>query len=944
LFFSNYEARKIMWVQREALKQILEFIKDPNLEYPRFLVINGKFGTFKEELIEVFLQKLPDNYLLIFRTDLESERFIQNEWLNRILLRFIEHDVDVFKKFLNHFNGTLKQDILSRIKNLDEAEHQWFNELFYQFLSITGQEYHLIFIFENIQNIDHVKIETLKRFFGNLKNVAISIIFTQELNESFNHNFEGYQSIELNNLSVQQVETAILQRFKTTPINARLITNHCYAKTAGNPLKIRLLIEGVYKPLILKAGQGFINVKDLQNKKITANWESIFQFAFCRQLSSGQRLLGLLAHIEEIFTEKDIHLLFNHFILDETLIYDWLQSGLLREINLFGKKFYCIQNRQIRKWIRHRVSTEVLKDDLLLLLELEKNKKLEKIYNISHLLFELDMVDLSAESCLLEISYLKKQQRWMELADRMYFLLRMVNLVQIPIVNYEKIFEELGKLYLKLGAYENAFEIFRRLRNWISKPENISNSNRKEEIEKKWQSVTLDMVRALTAMDSFLEARYLIRELKVKKFCSPDTLGACYELLGDIEWNLLREEPAFNNYLKALDYYKCLDNFKSIYNVYQKLKKYFFNRFEQIQNSSLNIFQYIDQKIIDSDFYGSFLRDQIQFLIQHKEYDNALRICHKLRRFLRKKYLPSLFLQMTFYYTEIYGYLGKWQLAVSHLEKIIKSVYVIHNPRYQAHLLMQLGLVYKEQAQYGKALINLRKSMELCRTHDLHYELNENRLHIGHLFLLVHGLLHAHEYLIKSHDWAVKNHQENVILLSCLYLCYYETKNHRWQRARSWLKEAKKIVNVSYSVVDLLNYLYYLANWLIETERFDHAIWVAQYLSKKAGNIQRYVAAAQFLWARSLMLKEKFEEAVEKFQHSLEIAEKAQLPQIQYLVLCEMVKLFKLQQNKQKFNEYLTKASHFIRQLAENIEDEILKTQFLEAQYHEDILKWSKIK
>jgi tetratricopeptide (TPR) repeat protein len=284
--------------------------------------------------------------------------------------------------------------------------------------------------------------------------------------------------------------------------------------------------------------------------------------------------------------------------------------------------------------------------------------------------------------------------------------------------------------------------------------------------------------------------------------------------------------------------------------------------------------------------------------------------------------------------------LGKWHYAAAHLENLLNRMRLTYHPARHMQVLIHLGMIYKEQGAYGKARKTLEQALELAFQHHFFNEQNEIKLHLGHLYLLVHALLYAVEYLSEARRWAEKTQNAPLQIMANLYLSFYEVQNRRFDRAHRLLVSAKKLVNTSGELMDYLNYLFYYALYLLEREQPQKARVLVEQMLKRAPEWGRYRAAAYYLQGRAYAQQEQIERAEKAFQRSREIARQCGYPQILYLVECEWVRLLHRQNERNRFNQFLPRVCATIQTIADKIDDEILRRQFLEARYHEDIRYW----
>jgi len=931
--------RNMHWSQSQNLKNLLAAVTRSSDDRPFKIGVEGKTGSGKRDLIDELIAILPPDVPLMYHQDYEAYLPPVNDFPTIILGELIRQNSPQFEDFLKNFpSGSRKyiRGIIAEQLPVSSDRKTWMEDLFLQFLFYLCRTTTPLFIFENIHRADRRQFEAIQFFLENVSFLPLRIIFTYDPEGTFSHQVKYDHEIRLSRLSVQEAEQAVQDYFSTSPMNARLITNHCYLKTEGHPLRIRFLLEGVYRQLIEESEGEFLNVRKLQNIRINGNWETLFRGALAVQETAAAHLLGLLAHLDDPILQQDLEALLGQVQLPISLIRRWIEAGFIRKITRNGTTGFAISFGLWKDWLRHAVPIDQIKKEILLFYELQQTAHTLPKYKISHLLYELEEIPAAIQTSREEAEALQAQGRYAEAAERLYFLVRMSHLKTGTIPDFKDILEQLGNLYLQIGAYENAFEILRELRNLFVR----GKSKQPPAEAKRWLKVNLKMAQALIAMDAFLEARYILREIQVKKFCDPESRGYCFELLGDIEANQGHSDYALKNYRLALDHYTEAAAAAKIYSLYPKLKAFLDSDAAELTALFSRMRDAVRQDRHASLYQCTFLRDQIQAEIRQKEYRKALHSCYELRRLLRKVYDPQIYIQLVFYFADIYPRLGKWQLAISLLNQMIEKGYVQHRPLLLVHTYIQLGMLFKEQARYGRARRMLEKGMEICFRQRFFNELDEIQLHLGHLHLLVHGLLRAREFLTEAHQRAEQSGQQEVLFLAKLYLSYYEIQQRRMDKARRLLREARHLWNLQPHPLDFLNYLFYLALWLSESKRFAHARRVISLLLEKSSDISRYQAAGHFLAGKVARTEGQVELAERELAIARQIASQWNLPQVEYLVLCEQVRLANEQNDRKQFLRRLEETCRFLRELTEKMEDEILKVQFMEAGQHEDILCW----
>jgi tetratricopeptide (TPR) repeat protein len=897
------------------------------------ICITGGEGFGKHDLIYHLIQRRTSNHLLIQHLNFALEKFSMRKFLSDAFLFHLKK-LPEFKSYLKNYPLASRQYIKERLAvfpHSAEVDLDWYFEIFLQFLRHASHKKIILIVLENLNQLDSYQFDRLDSFIKQLKEFPVYVVATFDPDGTFKHKLPDYHQVLLSKLSIQSVEKSIQTYLKTSAINARLITNHCFLKTNGNALKIRYLLYAFYHSILQK---DLIEIQKLQRLKIPESWEEIFPMIFSQILPKNSRLLIFLSYLNEPMMAKDLEPVFISFKLKSQILSEWLKCGILKEINYRGQLYYDIRQLSFKKWLRNQASLDDIKEILLKFGQLSEQKKFHTIYPLSELVYGVGEIEMASRLAVLEGDSYLKIGDFDIAADRFYFALRISENHELLPPLPTDILEKLGDIYLSRESYENAFEVFKRLRIAYSDSDKFKQGN----LQKKWMQVNLKMIHALVEMDSFQEARYLIREIQVKEFTDVDSLGKSLELLGDIEGNLARVDQARQNYWNSFQYFQKANNIEGLFSVYFKLRSHLKKQPEVFNALIKQILEIIPDKAEFLENRAWILRDRIGLFLNEKRYMDALKDTYELRRILRKIYYPRLKVQHAFYAGEIYPHLGKWQLALSILRAINKETYVIHRPELNVQTLIQLGMIFKEQAIYGDARRILNSGMEICFRNGLHQQINEIKLHLGHIYLLVHSLLRANELLKEVHDWSDRYGVGGIQFLAKLYLSYYELQQNRLQNARQFLTGAKKILNSSVTNVDYLNYLFYLCLWLLKAERVNQAMQVVNLMLRKVKDYPRYQAASYFLQGKVYLQMNNSGQAEKIFKKAMSISRRQGFPQIQYLILCEIARDSLLRGDQKEIKVNLPKACKFIREMADNIGDEILAVQFKESKFHEDLL------
>jgi tetratricopeptide (TPR) repeat protein len=930
----------VLWFNKAVISELDDLISRKLVDGLQRLAIYGSEEMGKREIVDYLISNMSNSETLSYRFDLSFQEFSVRQFIIRFL-RPSADKISFFNDFLKKFSESQKKYIINKIKLLSDIETddlQWYLDLLLEFLSQISQKKLLILVFENIDQLDGYKYEKFNVVLEQFQKISAHLIYTINPETPLKTTLYTQHDIYLSKLYIQTVETAIQLYFRTSTLNARLLTNHCYLKSGGNPFKIRLFLHTLYQPLIPRTKNEYLDLKSLQSIKIPDTWDELFLKIYKMQPKKVATILGFLAYLDEPISSRDINLLFTHFKIRKNILKDWIKSGMVSEVFTGEGAHIRITPGTLKKWMRNVISIKDVTQVLHYCSLASRQNKFEKIYPLSDLMFEIGEAKNALELALTEAEYFNSGALFEKAADRYYFAVRISELENIELPDLNEILEKLGNTYLQLGNYDNAFEILKRLRNRI-----IQHDNLKDKVFKEmWVSVNLKMAEALIKMDSYQEARYLITETKIKKFLIKSTRARCSELLGDIESYVGHRDLAMQHYLEASYLYKDLGELVNFNSVFAKIKNYIQRNFDEYS-------QLIQEKETISplsEFSGESLGpiyiEKISILIQQKKFDEALKVCYYLENILREVYLPKIEIQLAFYFGEINVHMGKWHLALSHLNAANKKFFVLHRPELHIQVLLQIGLIYKEQAIYGNACKIFENAMQICFKNGLSEQMNEIKLHLGHIYLLVHGLMRAYDYLNEVLDWAEKYQKYPTKFLASLYLAFYEMQQNRLEKARKLLKDAKYILNLSMNPLDYFNYLFYLGFWLIYSKRYDHAENVIQLLQRKSQEFARYQAASFYLSGKLHFTRGNLTQTTKALDKAVKISKKWKFPHLLYLSYCELARISLAEENDQTKIRSMKDACQQIDAMTKNMGDEILGRQFLESKYHEDLISFCK--
>ena len=925
--------------------QILEQLKEISLDLPRnesgTIVFVGEKGIGQHQLIQYYLSHYPSEKIILNELDFSFQNFEVNSFL-KASFRYYLNELLEFEQYLSGFSRPHQKYIRHKLENFPKTADNsidWFLELYLEFLAYHQRKVTFFIILENVDQLDQQEFERLQEFLKNFQALPVQLLFSRDAERPLKKPIPAAQEIQLTKLSIHSVEKAVQKYYNTSVVNARLITNHCYLKTAGNQLKIKLLLASVYRTILQKNQQEFINLKNLQKLKLPESWEEIFRHFYQTEDQTAAKILASMALLEVPITEQDLNRIFEHFNLKNKYYPKWIELGILGSIRYEGESCIRVEQVHFSKWVRRAIPVEELTDVLVPMGQLQLNNQLQRVYPFSDLIHRCNETKLATILAEKEGRYFLNQNQYLKAADRLYFVIRIVEAGATGQSDITQLLELLGDTYLLIRSYENAFEILKKYRLTVSD----QHYENKQFTQSKWLETNLKMAKALVEMDSYQEARYLIRETRVKKFCDPGIIGQCYELLGDIEVNLAHSLLAVKHYRKALTFYRETKSPSELFRLYLKLKNLLRDNSQQQLELIHQILAISTKVTVFKEFQAILLRDRVNLLLKTKAFEKALKDCLELQQLLTRFYQPKLKVQLAFYLGEIYAQAGKWSSALNWLTRASQEIYVQQRPDLYVQIMIQLALIYKEQALYGDALRILNSALEWAAKEGLVEQMTEIKLHLGHLFLLVHNFLKAYESLGEVKDWADRQQKNQLGFLVRLYLSYYEIRQKRMDKARRLLSESKQILNVNFNLIDYLNYLFYLTLWLVMVDRQPQALRVAQQLLSRSKKLPRYQTSGYYLQGLAEFRMQKFSLAQKSLKKGLSLSSKWNFPQIKYLILCEQARQSGAREDQKRSRWHYRRASQYIRSMAENFGDEILSTQFLESKTHGDILVYGNI-
>ncbi len=928
------------WITPQVIHQLEQLIESPPSGSGRSVAIVGDEGSGKSELVNYLFDHLSPELYFAVRYDFSEKPFPLENFFEQLLKENQRHQRTDCNHFLQLFSEDKRRHIEEVLQGRVEVpgnRAEWMRDLFLHFTSWLSERKKILLALENIHLATVSELAEAKQIVQQLNSLAGLVLYSF-IPEKLKKNVLDFdQTVLLPKLSVKEVEERVRKYFSTDPFNARLITNQCYLKSRGNPQRIRFMLEGLYRPLLEESESGTLDIRKLRKVRVPDDWEALSGLVF-RQLSpQEQQFLAMLAQLNSPLLEEDFRYFVRQLELPEAAVERWFRSGLLLKKNQGEYAKVVLAFLPWKTWLKQHVSFEMFKP----LLDSRDSRfwlaDWTRKYRFSHLFYECGETNLAVQLAEREAFYLKEIGNPAEAADRFYFLVRLHHLFPDLIPNIRAILEALGEVYLQLGAQENAFEIYRYLRELHQ----AGLEKNHEESVQAWLNASIEMARALVAMDAYQEARYLLREVLAKKILPDELRAEGFRLYADIEWHTGKKEHAVERYRNAQEIFQKVGNERQVYEIYRRIKQF-------LRPDTAEQLEYVSQTLHSFDpsrnrpEYGFLLRDRIQLLLNQGDYLHSIKDCLPLWRVLRRHYLPRLEIQLGFYFSEIHAFWGKWKYALGHIRRLIKENYVAIHPFFRAQSYIQLGVLEKEQAFYHSARDYFEKGLQICQENHFIEQANEIKIQLGHLYLSIHAIIRARDYLWEAHRWAQRHQHFEHLRQSRLYLSHLALQKGDLSEARRWLKEARPLIEAAEDRVDFLNYLYYFILYLIHQNDLEKAKTLTELLIQRAGELTRYRLVGQWLLVKIYLASSQLEKAEKFYEQARELRRRLHLMQVEYLFSCEGARLAHLRQKQALFRERLREACGAIQELLARLDDPIMEAQFLESRDHADIVQWCK--
>lgn len=917
--------------RKAELNQVNTTFGNWEKENPLWVHIQGEAGSGRTHLINYIHNQLLKDFILLYEYDFNFISFAYPTQIKLILQYIYQNFSNEFESFLDKYPLYLRNAITKLFQNnmeFDDSDSYsplFFSKLLFHLLSFFSTNSNAFFIFENLNIKNNQQLSLLSKL---LNSKIPFIIITSGVEEiKLENNKILCNLIKIDRMSVVDIQNFIQDYFSVREENARFIANHIQIKSEGNPVKIKFLLEALFRDIIPSNPNDFIDIKKLQKIRISPDPEFLFQSLEEKMSKAEISIFSFLSHLIDPLPKAVLRKFLKQFKLNNKQIKIWIEKNYLTDTDFAGDNYVYIKWDQWKQFLRKNIDVKETKKILEFLNNNPILKKQRFPLQLSHLYFDIKDKKTAVKMAHEEGRFLRRLKFNQRAYKRYNFVKRNLSDYLDKEESLKDFFKEIGELQKSLGLYENAFESFLELKNRLGRTE-----------RKTWFSTSLQMAEILLEMDAFAEARYLLNDLRIKKVVDSLTKSYAMMLLGDLDKNLGHNDYALAKYQKGLSLLNKGDDAELIYHLYSKIQKI------QVDNKENNATRELAIKIhrlLPKESRYAFIinLDLIKLYISQKQFELARDLTLQIFQKVKQRFYPAIMTQTILYLVDVYAFYSKWYLARSHLHQLLKMRPLLIREELRVRILINLAVIEKEIARYGESLRLLSKAEEICNSENFSLERNEIKIHKGHIQMLIHGYLRQRDYLTDVLQWSKENQNHELFIMSSLYLSSYELQQRRFQLAKKHLSEARAQINLIRNEVDKLNYIYYLLQYLISNNELRWTSRIIKIWEADSQGITKFENLIVWFKAKLAFKNCDFENALKEYKRCLARSRKYKLPHLEFHVLKEIIILCHQAEYKKENQKFIKQLKSSFNNLICVIGDEILQKQFHESREVEELRK-----
>jgi disulfide oxidoreductase YuzD len=889
-----------------------------------WLHIRGEEGIGKTWFINSLLQRQLKPYFLMFYVDVSVLNIPLNHHLHNIIHHLNRKNKQFFKPIISAMPKFVGDGIIRYLNLKNEIDEHSYPlkfqiELFRILVNHLSQKKRVVIVLENVSQNNQNELQWLSRFFSE-KAACSLVLITSGYPENFEYlSVNPSKIIFLKRLTSKEIYRFCSDYLKTSQINSRLISNHLQTKSNGNPRQLSYLLRVYFRKIFLRQNKSELITEKLpkvpSNLLKTEMYEKIVHTLTQKEL----HFLILISQVEGLIPENLLLKIGIAFNLENHFIKRFSQEGVIEENTYLSKKFYQISDKRLKYYLRTFTDSPEVALKLEIFDEENTTSKVKIPFVVSHFILNFSKKDIALQIAIREARSFSDFGDYKKAYRQYSFFKRNLSSSEKSVYSGTKIFVEIADIQEKLGLYENAFETLRDYRDYLDRTQ-----------EDDWFSTTLKMAEILIYMDAFVEARYLLSDLKGKKTATDKIKASTMMLLGDLEKNFSHSEYAQRHYLNSFNMLKStnLENLK--YKVYAKLADLYIRRNQD--ESTKKLFRESIEYFSDAPVYYCLIKmEHLRICMSLKEFQEALPLALQQLNYSRIKFIPSILIQTTLYLAEIYAYYGKWYLALSRLRNLSNTSCLIYNSYTKVRILLNIAIIEKELSFFGDANATLENALNYCIQEHYLKEYYEIKVHRAHIKLLIHSYLRTKEDLLEVLDWAEAHQGSELIFSAALMISSYELKKQNFSEVKKYLSKAWQQLGMERNQLDKLNYSYYLLQYLLEIGKLDKACRIVKYWKNvKIGGV-KFIILALYFEGKIQIKKGNYSEAILPLKRALEIVGKYRIPMQEFFILREIIHISPHLESEIKLEKYVHSLNMVFQELSKRINDSILLRQFQES-------------
>ncbi|GAB4173174.1 MAG: hypothetical protein Kow00108_07930 [Calditrichia bacterium] len=888
----------------------------------------GDHGMGKTTIVKEFTRNLPETTQTLFHFNPAVKEENDYEFLYNIFFSLWNNtsntSIQMVKEYFYKHTGNeiaiLDQEFqIGSDSPIYQYYFQLIPEILKDFIFIANQKSNMVIVFENIELYGEKTRTWLDELIKGLNHPILLIVSTsrKKIAESLPANVQMWTVKPLN---VINCEKFIQPLVYDNQINAKLITNYIYIKSNGNPAFIKAIVtlwfgnKDLYKDNLLQSNK-------LNSNEIPLDWESLWNWYFSDEKDITSLLYFYFFRRNEdiqfwkkIFKSKKLETQFEQYLKDQILV---------RNKSL-DKTYISFYHPSLEEYFRFTTTEERIEEFLENQLDKSFIKKHLGYINMNPYLLNMLSDNLKISGILKIIHSMAEHFKINEVVHILNGILLLPDFNSLSVTDRKQIFQALAEAYERQGKLENSLLHWQHVRD-------LSKRNSGEEIR-----TQLHIAQLLIKMDRIEEATYILKHLQNMQGLKDALKAQIFYVFGTIYYQNIQHEKAikyFEDGLKIINEISDQNSIKSLQaKILMKLASVY-NSLGKVERALKNLASaqqiYIELQEFSQSLKISLLKSYVWFNYFSKR--DALRCILREYRKIRKFYAPGILEILEKQIAELYWLIGKWRYARQYYSRLFQF-FRWRGDLYNASFMIgNMATIAKEIGEMGEAIQLEENALRLEHLSQNVLAMVYTYLNLGHLYLMLGAYYPAQEQFGKALHLADKNELLSEKIQAHLLIAYLHLKQSSFERAKEELKNAKTLIDMIDDDWGWINYLFYKAYLMIETENFSEAEALLQLFMKRTAHLVKYQCTGNFQMGIFYKKQGKLNDALKKFEDSLQISQEYSMPYWQYQIAYYLSEVLEDLGQGVESEKSLQSALNAIIKISNSLKDKILETQFLES-------------